>query len=87
MQHVIRLSYWIFSRKPPQKNTPTTVQYLKRGMGVFLKSHIFALVEGLFIKDPSYWTMVEIVVLSQNHDVTLPMTTYVIKQNVLTITR
>ena len=28
------------------------MQYLKRGWGVFLKSHIFALVAGLFPKDP-----------------------------------
>ena len=39
----------IFCRKPPPKKTPpATLQYLKRGGGVFLKSHIFASVTGAF---------------------------------------
>ena len=36
----------------PAKNTPATLQYLKRGGGVFLKSHIFALMADLSTKDP-----------------------------------
>ena len=39
-----------FVESPRQRNTPATVQYLKRGGGVFLKSHIFALVAGAFYK-------------------------------------
>ena len=39
-----------FVERPRQKNTSATVQYLKRGGSVFLKSHVFALVAGAFYK-------------------------------------
>ena len=39
-----------FVESPHQKNTPATMEYLKRGGSVFLKSHIFALVAGAFYK-------------------------------------
>ena len=46
------IQYWIQRRQPifSLNRNPINLQYLKRGGGVFLKSHIFALVAGAFYK-------------------------------------